>query len=33
MDDYLSKPVGIDALAEMARTWLERDQAETGESR
>jgi CheY-like chemotaxis protein/signal transduction histidine kinase len=33
MDDYLSKPFGIDALAEMARKWLERDQAETGESR
>ena len=33
MDDYLSKPFGIDALADMARKWLERDQAETGESR
>jgi CheY-like chemotaxis protein len=33
MDDYLSKPFGIDALAEMSRKWLERDQGETGESR
>ena len=33
MDDYLSKPFGIDELAEMSRTWLERDQADPGEAR
>jgi CheY-like chemotaxis protein/signal transduction histidine kinase len=33
MDDYLSKPFGIDALAEMSRKWLERDQAEAGDPR
>jgi CheY-like chemotaxis protein len=28
MVDYLSKPFGIDALAEMSRRWLDRDQVE-----
>ena len=33
MDDYLSKPFGIDDLSTMARRWLERDQVETVEAR
>jgi CheY-like chemotaxis protein len=33
MDDYLSKPFGIEDLSQMARTWLDRDQAEAGEPR
>jgi len=33
MDDYLSKPFGIEALASMCRRWLLADQAGSGESR
>jgi len=33
MTDYLSKPFGIDALSETARTWLDRRQKGEGESR
>ncbi len=33
MNDYLSKPFGIDALSEMSRKWLDRDQAEATEPR
>ncbi len=33
MDDYLSKPFGIEALASMCRRWLQADQAGSGEAR
>jgi CheY-like chemotaxis protein len=33
MDDYLSKPFGIEDLSQMARKWLDRDQAEAGDPR
>jgi CheY-like chemotaxis protein len=33
MDDYLSKPFGIEDLSQMARTWLDRDQVEAGDPR
>jgi CheY-like chemotaxis protein len=33
MDDYLSKPFGIEALATMCRRWLQGNQAGSGEAR
>jgi CheY-like chemotaxis protein len=33
MDDYLSKPFGIEELSQMARKWLDRDQSEAGDPR
>lgn len=33
MDDYLSKPFGIEALASMCRRWVQADQAGSGEAR